>query len=119
MKLVTFAFPFLLSSGIMLTIVTFLYFVWYLSPYIVVNCVQCHPFDCVVATSGIDNTIKVNWKKYLLEISDQIELAINNFDFPDLDSKCFSPIDCGWWSSRTRDCKYLRCHGKQSAETVS
>ncbi|GLT93742.1 hypothetical protein SLE2022_115180 [Rubroshorea leprosula] len=25
----------------------------------VVNCVQCHPFDCVVATSGIDNTIKI------------------------------------------------------------
>ncbi|KAI4307464.1 hypothetical protein L6164_030648 [Bauhinia variegata] len=25
----------------------------------VVNCVQCHPFDCVVATSGIDNTIKM------------------------------------------------------------
>ncbi|CAN1185442.1 Protein ALTERED SEED GERMINATION 2 [Linum perenne] len=25
----------------------------------VVNCVQSHPFDCVVATSGIDNTIKV------------------------------------------------------------
>ena len=26
----------------------------------VVNCVQCHPFDCFVATSGIDNTIKVS-----------------------------------------------------------
>ncbi|GKV09451.1 hypothetical protein SLEP1_g20950 [Rubroshorea leprosula] len=25
----------------------------------VVNCVQCHPFDCVVATSGIDSTIKM------------------------------------------------------------
>ncbi|ONK75625.1 uncharacterized protein A4U43_C03F18850 [Asparagus officinalis] len=25
----------------------------------VVNCVQCHPFDCAVATSGIDNTIKI------------------------------------------------------------
>ncbi|CAK9148999.1 unnamed protein product [Ilex paraguariensis] len=25
----------------------------------VVNCVQCHPFDCVVATSGIDNTVKI------------------------------------------------------------
>ncbi|KAL3690571.1 hypothetical protein R1sor_016880 [Riccia sorocarpa] len=25
----------------------------------VVNCVQCHPFDCAVATSGIDNTIKM------------------------------------------------------------
>lgn len=25
----------------------------------VVNCVQCHPSDCVVATSGIDNTIKI------------------------------------------------------------
>ena len=25
----------------------------------VVNCIQCHPFDSVVATSGIDNTIKV------------------------------------------------------------
>ncbi|XVE95216.1 hypothetical protein REPUB_Repub02eG0076900 [Reevesia pubescens] len=25
----------------------------------VVNCVQCHPFDCVVATSGIDSTIKL------------------------------------------------------------
>ncbi|KAI8550285.1 hypothetical protein RHMOL_Rhmol06G0093200 [Rhododendron molle] len=25
----------------------------------VVNCVQCHPVDCVVATSGIDNTIKI------------------------------------------------------------
>ncbi|AES73199.2 putative transcription factor WD40-like family [Medicago truncatula] len=25
----------------------------------VVNCVQCHPFDFVVATSGIDNTIKI------------------------------------------------------------
>lgn len=25
----------------------------------VVNCVQSHPFDCVVATSGIDNTIKM------------------------------------------------------------
>lgn len=27
--------------------------------FLVVNCVQCHPFDCAVATSGIDNTIKV------------------------------------------------------------
>ncbi|XP_062099109.1 protein ALTERED SEED GERMINATION 2 isoform X2 [Humulus lupulus] len=25
----------------------------------VVNCVQSHPFDCAVATSGIDNTIKI------------------------------------------------------------
>jgi hypothetical protein len=25
----------------------------------VVNCVQCHPFDCAIATSGIDSTIKV------------------------------------------------------------
>jgi WD and tetratricopeptide repeat-containing protein 1 len=25
----------------------------------VVNCVQSHPFDCVIATSGIDNTIKL------------------------------------------------------------
>jgi len=25
----------------------------------VVNCIQCHPFDFVVATSGIDSTIKV------------------------------------------------------------
>ncbi|KAG0485172.1 hypothetical protein HPP92_009251 [Vanilla planifolia] len=25
----------------------------------VVNCVQCHPCDCAVATSGIDNTIKM------------------------------------------------------------
>ncbi|XP_017645924.1 protein ALTERED SEED GERMINATION 2-like [Gossypium arboreum] len=25
----------------------------------VVNCVQCHPFDCFVATSGIDSTIKL------------------------------------------------------------
>uniref|UniRef100_A0A1J3IXC2 WD and tetratricopeptide repeats protein 1 n=1 Tax=Noccaea caerulescens TaxID=107243 RepID=A0A1J3IXC2_NOCCA len=25
----------------------------------VVNCIQCHPFDSVVATSGIDNTIKI------------------------------------------------------------
>ncbi|KAK4352344.1 hypothetical protein RND71_027862 [Anisodus tanguticus] len=25
----------------------------------VVNCVQCHPCDCVVATSGIDSTIKI------------------------------------------------------------
>ncbi|OAY85694.1 WD and tetratricopeptide repeats protein 1 [Ananas comosus] len=25
----------------------------------VVNCIQCHPFDCAIATSGIDNTIKM------------------------------------------------------------
>ncbi|KAK9109088.1 hypothetical protein Sjap_017148 [Stephania japonica] len=25
----------------------------------VVNCIQCHPFDCTVATSGIDSTIKI------------------------------------------------------------
>ncbi|XP_011074226.1 WD and tetratricopeptide repeats protein 1 [Sesamum indicum] len=25
----------------------------------VVNCVQCHPYDCVIATSGIDSTIKI------------------------------------------------------------
>ncbi|XP_021862674.2 protein ALTERED SEED GERMINATION 2 isoform X1 [Spinacia oleracea] len=25
----------------------------------VVNCIQCHPFESVVATSGIDNTIKI------------------------------------------------------------
>ncbi|XP_020678964.1 WD repeat protein iqw1 isoform X2 [Dendrobium catenatum] len=25
----------------------------------VVNCVQCHPFHCTIATSGIDNTIKM------------------------------------------------------------
>jgi hypothetical protein len=27
--------------------------------FIVVNCIQSHPHDCAVATSGIDNTIKV------------------------------------------------------------
>lgn len=27
--------------------------------FAVVNCVQSHPFDCAIATSGIDNTIKV------------------------------------------------------------
>lgn len=26
---------------------------------LVVNCIQAHPYDCAVATSGIDNTIKV------------------------------------------------------------
>ncbi|KAK6940224.1 WD40 repeat, partial [Dillenia turbinata] len=26
---------------------------------VVVNCIQSHPFDCAVATSGIDNTIKL------------------------------------------------------------
>ncbi|KAL8487841.1 hypothetical protein ACS0TY_024235 [Phlomoides rotata] len=25
----------------------------------VVNCIQCHPYDCLVATSGIDSTIKI------------------------------------------------------------
>ncbi|KAK1263617.1 hypothetical protein QJS04_geneDACA011951 [Acorus gramineus] len=25
----------------------------------VVNCIQCHPFDCTIATSGIDSTIKI------------------------------------------------------------
>eukprot|EP00271_Cylindrocystis_brebissonii_P017020 TRINITY_DN4247_c0_g1_i1.p2 TRINITY_DN4247_c0_g1~~TRINITY_DN4247_c0_g1_i1.p2 ORF type:complete len:141 (-),score=31.01 TRINITY_DN4247_c0_g1_i1:159-581(-) len=25
----------------------------------VVNCIQCHPFDCCVATSGIDDSIKL------------------------------------------------------------
>ncbi|KAJ4796571.1 hypothetical protein LUZ62_047817 [Rhynchospora pubera] len=25
----------------------------------VVNCIQAHPFDCAIATSGIDNTIKI------------------------------------------------------------
>ncbi|XP_075507490.1 protein ALTERED SEED GERMINATION 2-like [Primulina tabacum] len=25
----------------------------------VVNCVQCHPYDCIIATSGIDSTIKI------------------------------------------------------------
>ncbi|KZV43363.1 WD and tetratricopeptide repeats protein 1 [Dorcoceras hygrometricum] len=25
----------------------------------VVNCIQCHPYDCVIATSGIDSTIKI------------------------------------------------------------
>ncbi|KAL7127712.1 hypothetical protein ABFS83_14G269600 [Erythranthe nasuta] len=25
----------------------------------VVNCIQCHPHDCVIATSGIDSTIKI------------------------------------------------------------
>ncbi|KAH9546562.1 hypothetical protein CY35_12G103000 [Sphagnum magellanicum] len=34
----------------------------------VVNCVQSHPFDCAVATSGIDNTIKV-WTPYTREPS--------------------------------------------------
>ncbi|ERN02915.1 hypothetical protein AMTR_s00135p00074190 [Amborella trichopoda] len=29
----------------------------------VVNCVQCHPFDCCIATSGIDNTIKI-WSPF-------------------------------------------------------
>lgn len=30
--------------------------------FLVVNCVQCHPFDCTIATSGIDSTIKVSIK---------------------------------------------------------
>ncbi|XP_073272976.1 protein ALTERED SEED GERMINATION 2-like [Primulina huaijiensis] len=25
----------------------------------VVNCIQCHPYDCIIATSGIDSTIKI------------------------------------------------------------
>lgn len=39
----------------------------YLCSFTVVNCVQCHPFDCVVATSGIDNTIKVSLVMDLFE----------------------------------------------------
>lgn len=31
------------------------------------NCVQCHPSECVVATSGIDSTIKVRIGKYFFE----------------------------------------------------
>lgn len=31
--------------------------------FLVVNCVQCHPFDCTIATSGIDSTIKVSIMK--------------------------------------------------------
>jgi WD and tetratricopeptide repeat-containing protein 1 len=40
----------------------------------VVNCIQCHPFDCVVATSGIDNTIKVSL----------------------MDLICFHLLNCAW-----------------------
>lgn len=32
----------------------------------VVNCVQSHPFDCAIATSGIDNTIKVTFMDIVL-----------------------------------------------------
>ncbi|XP_042427263.1 protein ALTERED SEED GERMINATION 2-like isoform X2 [Zingiber officinale] len=31
----------------------------------VVNCIQCHPFDCAIATSGIDYTIKM-WTPHAL-----------------------------------------------------
>lgn len=30
----------------------------------VVNCVQSHPFDCAIATSGIDNTIKASMNEF-------------------------------------------------------
>lgn len=32
---------------------------YFVGIFAVVNCVQSHPFDCAIATSGIDNTIKV------------------------------------------------------------
>lgn len=79
MKLVTFSFPFMLfiwynfDNGN--SVDSGLFYIVYLSPSPVVNCVQCHPFDCAVATSGIDNTIKVNiTKKEFSQISYQNEL---------------------------------------------
>ncbi|KAF5955347.1 hypothetical protein HYC85_008203 [Camellia sinensis] len=45
----------------------------------VVNCVQCHPFDCVVATSGIDNTIKVSMMKGIL-VACSFEVKLSNYN---------------------------------------
>ncbi|VFQ79016.1 unnamed protein product [Cuscuta campestris] len=38
----------------------------------VVNCIQCHPYDCAVATSGIENTIKI-WTP-----SDSLQSRLSN-----------------------------------------
>lgn len=84
----------------------------------VVNCIQCHPLDCVVATSGIDSTIKVRYNKdfrWLITIRRYNNMFITDAD---LDSKCFSPIHCIWWSRRTRGSKCVRCYGKQSAHIM-
>jgi hypothetical protein len=54
-----FEFPVLLPSKLDLS---------HLLLSLVVNCVQSHPFDCAVATSGIDNTIKVYHQYSLLLI---------------------------------------------------
>jgi hypothetical protein len=52
-----FEFPVLLPSKLALS---------HLLLSLVVNCIQSHPFDCAVATSGIDNTIKVHHQYSLL-----------------------------------------------------
>ncbi|PIA56282.1 hypothetical protein AQUCO_00700547v1 [Aquilegia coerulea] len=60
----------------------------------VVNCVQCHPFDCTIATSGIDPTIK-----YLLLV---------------MDAKGTDSIHCNRGCSRTRDRGRVKCNGEKS-----
>lgn len=103
-------------------------------PCTVVNCIQCHPYDCVIATSGIDNTIKVGSIIYIYIYISIIYIYIyiswldlykkrwylirnGNLDV-DLDSKFTGPFNCGWGSSRTRDCKCVRCYGGKSAQIM-
>lgn len=90
-------------------------------PPTVVNCVQCHPFDFVVATSGIDNTIKVrililwciglNKKNSISEVFWWCIIL-------DMDSKCSCSISCSWWFSRTRNWWCVGCYGEQSTKII-
>lgn len=83
------------------------------------NCVQCHPFDCTVATSGIDNTIKVSDENNLFECTSQVkELTSEKCMVLDMDSKCSYPIHCSWGSCRTRDSRCVGSYGEQSTEIM-
>lgn len=71
---------------------------------VVVNCVQCHPFDNVVATSGIDDTIKVNVIRCTLFVEQtRIISEFYRCIVLDMDSKCSCPVNCSRWSRKSRN----------------
>lgn len=85
----------------------------------VVNCIQSHPLDCVVATSGIDMTIKVGITE-MINITFRYSFMTNLcFTSIDLDTNCFSSVSCSWWSIRSAKFGYLNCNGSQSTKIIS
>ena len=83
---------------------------------LVVNCIQSHPYDCAVATSGIDNTIKVfdlilffSWSTWIICPHYSLCLCLLLV----MDTGCRRYF-YGWWTRNW----CVKCHREQPEEIM-